>query len=202
MSKIKQLENKKLLKELEFIESDFEYKTEIISEADTTFINKVNDFLERHPELKDMVDAKMNKKMDEMIKEMQDEDESESNDDEDESEDVEDKNVKSDKIKKLFREIVKLTHPDKIKDKKLNDLYIKATKLYEENNLISIYAVCAELNILYESDESDNDLISDRIGTLKERIDFMESTYTWCWYKADESKKDEVLMNYIRSQLQ
>ena len=41
MSKLKRLEVKKLLKELDFIESDFNYKNEIVFEADSEFIKSV-----------------------------------------------------------------------------------------------------------------------------------------------------------------
>jgi hypothetical protein len=49
MSKLKQLEIKKLMKELDFIESDFTYKSEIVHEADNNFIKSVNELLEEHP---------------------------------------------------------------------------------------------------------------------------------------------------------
>ena len=49
MNKLKILEVKKLLKELDYIESDFEYRSEVISEADSEFIQSVNDFLVSHP---------------------------------------------------------------------------------------------------------------------------------------------------------
>ena len=218
MDKIKHLENKKLLKELEFVETDFEHKTEIISEADTNFIRNINEFLLRHPELKSMIDKRMNDKVDRMVRERERADnesqkEKDINDEskeekqsveEKEEEEVNDnKVVRSEKIKKLYREIVKLTHTDKVNDSKLNDIYIKSTKNYDENDLISIYAICSELHIEYESDETDNVFISDRITVLKERINFMESTFTWKWYTADDNRqKDDVLMNYIRAQLQ
>ena len=218
MDKIKHLENKKLLKELEFVETDFEYKTEIISEADTNFIKNINEFLLRHPELKSMIDKKMNDKVDRMVRERERADnesqkekvindehteENQSVEEKEEEEVNDNKVVRSEKIKKLYREIVKLTHPDKVRDSKLNDIYIKSTKSYDENDLISIYAICSELHIEYESDETDNVFISDRITVLKERINFMESTFTWKWYTADDNRqKDDVLMNYIRAQLQ
>ena len=64
MSKLKQLEIKKLMKELDFVESDFTYKNEIVHEADSNFIKSVNDLLEQHPLLKDVFDKKINNKID------------------------------------------------------------------------------------------------------------------------------------------
>ena len=67
MNKVKLLEVKKLLKELEFIESDFEYRNEIISEADAKFISSINQFLQNHPDLKEIYDNKVTEKINQSI---------------------------------------------------------------------------------------------------------------------------------------
>jgi hypothetical protein len=214
MSKIKILESRKLLKELEYIESDFEYKTEIIGEADSYFMKTVNSFLSNHPELKDKFDKSINEKMEMMVREKEDEslnkseykDNSESNlsDEVNEFNEVIDivNDVKSDKIKKLYRDIVKVTHPDKTSNKKLNDIYIKSTSYYDDNNLPGIYSVCNKLEIEYDIDDDDTLFISGRIGLMKERIGFMESTFTWKWYNSSsDSEKQNILLSYIKSQL-
>ena len=59
MNRLQFLQTKKLFKELEYMESDFEYRSEIISEADSEFIGKVNDFLQEHPNLKEIYDEKI-----------------------------------------------------------------------------------------------------------------------------------------------
>ena len=192
MDKIKQLQIKKLLKELDFVESDFNYKNEIVSDADSTFISTVNSFLEKVPELKEVFDKKIDDKIDLL------------NNKSEEVIDVE--HIISDdvplKIKKIYREIVKATHPDKITNKKLNDLYIQATKFYNNKDIISIYSICDELDIEYEVDENDNTLILDKINKFKGRISFMESTLTWAWYHSEnDDEKDQIIMNYIKSQL-
>ena len=171
MDKLKSLQLKKLLKELEFIESDFEYRNEMVSEADTQFISAINQFLIEHPDLKEIYDNKITEKINQSIKKKEEES-AEKNDSEpvdteteetehDKHEEVEEteEEIKNktnlSHIKKLYREIVKLTHPDKIKNQRLNDLYLKATKYYDENNKIGIYAVCNELNISYEISDDD-----------------------------------------------
>ena len=67
MNKFKQLEQKKIIKELEYIETDFEFKNEIISEVDSEFINNVNEFLKGRPDLKELFDKKMGKKFDDVM---------------------------------------------------------------------------------------------------------------------------------------
>ena len=210
MSKIKLLQLKKLLKELEYIESDFEYRSELISEADNEFIKSINNFLDIHPDIKDIYDKKINEKINQSIK---------TNNEQVESvEEIEETVIESEtiyesvmdnmvtdlvetnvKLKKLYREIVKLTHPDKINKSTLNDLYIKATKFYNFNDKIGIYRICSELNIEYDIDDDDEIIISERIESLKKRISFLESTFTYKWVESeDENEKNRIMVEYIK----
>lgn len=211
MSKIKLLQLKKLLKELEYIESDFEYRSELISEADNEFIKSINSFLDIHPDVKDIYDKKINEKIDQSIRKNQ-----ESNPITEElevTEDIEEEpiyesvmsNMVTDlvetnvKLKKLYREIVKLTHPDKIKKQTLNDLYIKATQFYNFNDKIGIYRICSELNIDYDIDDDDEIFISERIDSLRKRITFLESTFTYKWFESEsEEEKNKIMVEYIK----
>jgi hypothetical protein len=210
MSKLKQLEVKKLLKELDFIESDFNYKNEIVFEADSEFIKSVNDLLEKHPMLKEVIDKKNNKRVDslfsDIIKEALDKD----NEIEEEElveefineEVVSEVNPREVKMKKLYRDIAKLTHPDKIVSEKLNDLYLKSTKFYKNSDITGIYYICDELGITYEIDDEDNEMINNKINNLKNRISFMESTLTWRWYHSEsEREKEQIVLSYIKMQL-
>ena len=204
MDKIKQLEIKKLLKELEFVESDYDYKSEAMSIYDAEFMSQVDKFLETRPDLREKYETKVNKDLDEAVKKQVQEAENYDSENLDEFEENENRSSeeKSPKLKKLYREIAKITHPDRVKDKKLNDWYIEATEYYEDNDLSGLYFICDQLGIEYEVDEDDNQLISTKISKLKDRIQFMESTYTWMWYSADNDlKKEMLIMNYIQMQM-
>ena len=213
MSKLKQLEVKKLLKELDFIESDFNYKNEIVFEADINFIKSVNDLLEKHPLLKDVIDKKNNKRTEsiftEKVKEALEKDKELEVLVEDEPVEFINEEIvfnevdpKEVKMRKLYRDIAKLTHPDKIVSEKLNDLYLKSTKFYKNSDITGIYYICDELGITYEIDEQDNKLIASKIDNLKNRISFMESTLTWRWYHSEnEKEKEQIVLSYIKMQL-
>jgi hypothetical protein len=204
MSRLKNLEIKKVLKELEFIQSDFEYRNEIVNEADTLFIDSINTFLESHPDLKEIYDTKISEKINNSIKkqeEINELDDIKEVELEETPESIKNKEVIS-AIKKLYREIVKLTHPDKVKDLKLNDLYLKATEYYDSGNKIGIYAVCNELNIQYEISDDDIGLIYDEIKSYQQKINFIESTYTWQWYNCQNGvEKDQIMLNYIKMRI-
>jgi hypothetical protein len=199
MDKIKLLEVKKLLKELDYIESDYEYRNEIITEADSDFIRKVNIFLNDYPELKQLYDKKISDKINSIINSSVDiiDDISEVL----EQEVIVD--IKPIKIKKLYREIVKITHPDKVDNKSLNDIYIESTKFYEDNDKISIYKICTYLDIEYDIDIEDDKIIESKIEIIKNRIAFLESTFTYQWIKMeDDAKKTEMMINFIKTRIQ
>ncbi len=210
MNKLKSLEIKRLLKELEFIESDFEYRNLAVSEADSLFINSISEFLSQHPELKKIYDDKITEKINKTIEKIQKKSDEEIKnlefenlqDDispiEETPKDDEDKTDIS-QIKKLYREIVKLTHPDKVKSNKYNELYIKSSNYYESGNKIGIYSICNELDIEYEIEEDDVILINEQILNLKNKINFLESTFAWQWYNCeDEMLRNQILLNFIK----
>lgn len=210
MTKLKKLEVKKLLKELDFIESDFNYKNEIVFEADSEFIKSVNGLLEKHPLLKEVIDKKNNRRVESVFNDKVKE---ALNKESEEEQFIEEEFINEElvfneidpqevKMKKLYRDIAKLTHPDKIISEKLNDLYLKSTKLYKNSDLTGIYYICDELGITYEIDDKDNEMIVDKINSLKGRISFMESTLTWRWYHSEsEKEKEQIILAYIKTQL-
>jgi len=208
MDKIKQLETQRVLRELDFLETDYNYRKEVVSSADPEFLKSVNQFLEENPELKEQYDTKVSQLLDEALKnfdkqleELENLTEEEKFDDFDnwDNEEIVDN---GNNLKKLYREIVKLTHPDIVRNKRLNELYLKAGRYYESKNKIGIFAICNELNIPYEISSEDIESIMSEIMQYREKIHFLESTYTWKWYycKDDESKRT-LIVEFINQKL-
>lgn len=192
MHNIKKLEIKKLFKELDFLESDYEYRNEVINAVDSNFIEEVYSILERNPELKTIYDEKYEvetvSEADDVIIHS-------------EEETIKNRIEYSPKIKKLYREIVKITHPDKIDNTNLNDSYIKATEYYKINDELNIYKICSKLDIDYDIEEVDNKEINKRIDSIKNRINFLENTFTYQWYISDERNKITILLKFIENKL-
>ena len=202
MDRIKLLEIKKLFKELDYVQSDFEYRSEIISEADTNFLNVVNSFLDGHPELKELYESKVNDRVNQFISTESYEpiNEQSQNYFEEDEIFIDDK---SPKVKKIYREIVKITHPDKSNKKSHNDIYLKATEYYNMNDKISLYKLATELDIDYDIEYDDNIEIQRRIDEFKGRINFLESTFTYQWIRIDdEIQKNEMMINFIKMRIQ
>ena len=188
---------KKLIKELEYTESNYEYTSDIVNEADTLFIESINDFLDVYPDVKEIYDEKFNTQLNKFI-ENEKKKEIEIVEKEEEDEIIE----KPIKIKKLYREIAKLTHTDVIKDERLNDFYLEATSYYDSDDKIGIYRICNELNIEYDLDEDDETFIVERIKDFKNKIGFLESTLTWKWYSCEDEKiKEGMIVDFIKSKI-
>lgn len=201
MDRVKTLQIKKLLKELDFIETDYQYRSEIVSEVDCEFMNSINDFLSKNPELKTLYDSKINERIE---KTLEKEKTKSSVDGEGEKCSVEidnkskNKSEKSNETKKAYRDIVKMTHPDKVSDPELNKLYMKATELYEADDKIGLYKICDELSIKYEIDENDKDIIEEKIQSIRKKINFIESTFTWKWFNTEnELERERLILNFI-----
>ena len=192
MHNIKKLEIKKLFKELDFLESDYEYRNEVINAVDSNFIEEVYSILERNPELKTIYDEKYEvetvSEADDVIIHS-------------EEQQIIDRIESSPKIRKLYREIVKITHPDKVNNTNLNNSYIKATEYYKINDELNIYKICSKLDIDYDIEEVDNKEINKRIDSIKNRINFLENTFTYQWYISDERNKITILLKFIENKL-
>ncbi len=197
MEKIKELKIKKLLKELDFLEGNFLYTKEIVNEADSNFMENVSTLLSNEPEIKE----KYNQRLDDDIKKTIKIDKKKENTD---TEPIENKIKKdpSKETKKIYREIAKVTHPDKANDELLKLIYIEATDLYNSDDKIGLYKICDKLNIDYVIDENDEEFIKYKIEDMRKKIFFLESTYTWKWLNTeDDEKKSEIILKFINMKI-
>lgn len=192
MTNLKYLELQRLFKELQFVESDYLYQSEIIKQTDKIFLESVDSILEKYPDLKTLWLERAQKKQNDISQVLI----------EDVVETIEIENKPNNSnLKQIYREIVKSTHPDKVKNFKLNELYIEATQAYESNDIVTLYKVCSELLIDFEFDQDEINKIEERIENYKNQIVFLESTYTFKWLKSDESEKDKIILNFIKNRL-
>jgi len=176
------------MKELQFVESDYIYQSEIIKQYDREFLKSVNDILDKYPDLKEIwKESKSNIANIQVAVQK--------------PESILPTPIVNPIVNKLYRKIVKSTHPDKIKNLKLNELYIEATNAYESNDNVTLYRVCSDLMIDFEWTDNEIEIIKNRILEYKSQIAFLESTYTFKWLKSNESDKMEIILKFIKNQL-
>jgi len=193
---IRKLYIHRLIKELDFVKSDYDYKSELFVGANSEFIKDVNSFLENHPELKSLFEEKTNVSIIESESEtlVQTEEFSDNSDVE--------KVTKDPKIKNLYRNIVKSTHPDKVNDLYLKELYIEATKAYDNNSLLSILTICDKLGIPYDLSEEEASLIKNEILSLNIKSQLLDNTYVFNWARCNTiEEKEIIILNYIKRQI-
>jgi hypothetical protein len=192
---LKKLEVMKLIKELDFLESEFKYKSEFLKEIDFEFKRQVESILEMNQDLEKQFSKSIEfffERKEEVLNDINTE----------ELEEIEIFIEKNPKVKSLYRIIAKSTHPDKKNDDNLKEIYMEATKAYENNELLPIISICDKLKIPYEISEEEFDNLKKEISILKRKSNFLESTYSWQWYvKPNIEEKTEIVLRFIRAQI-
>jgi len=126
---------------------------------------------------------------------------------------VEDNNDKSelnnlitDDVKKLYRQIVTLTHPDKLKTEDLTqieestELFNKATTAYNDGDLIELLKIANILKINdFEINESHLDLLKNRLKKLQTYVDSQKNSPIYAWYTGDDQAKNFILKNFMQN---
>tara|TARA_B100000900_G_C20526582_1_gene694448 strand:+ start:121 stop:792 length:672 start_codon:yes stop_codon:yes gene_type:complete len=217
-SKVRKLELKKIIQEYNFLLTDEKYKQEVISENKSKFLEeihakkvelgleveeeKTNDQKAEGSENSKDSDSSIPKKSGEDSNEEESKDSVES--EESKSENLEKQNPKDNKIKKsqksktIYREIVKHTHPDKVGNDEMIDLYNRATDSYNKNQTIDLYFIAMELDLDIELSEEDFDNIKKTINLKRKELHNLEMSFLWLWYNAkNEEQREKVVTLFI-----
>ena len=183
--KLVDLQINKLIQEYSFLKSDEELKKELIN-------TKQKDFLEL-----------VNGKLDELNP--QDSDHEPKTKQEPKSKKIEPKidisgiseNTKV-RIKKIYRNIVKVTHPDRVDSEELKELYMEATEAYEAYNIFELCFISKKLNIKVKLSLEETKTLNELINSKKDEIKKIESSFIWLWLMApNENDKNELVDRFI-----
>jgi len=178
--RLEQLEVKKLLQEYSFLLLDEEFKNEVVDGSREEFLNKIRETRgnESPPTPTEPQEKKKKDKIDP---------------------NTVDKSTK-DKVKKLYREIAKITHPDKAKTDEHTELYIQSTVAADEFDLFTLYEICAKLDISHSIDVEDKDILKIRINKKRDELKSIESSFIWLYVHAQtEEKKQEIINHFIKT---
>jgi len=166
---------KHLIKKIDFLEEE----QEAYEEAFPQYMKK---FMEDFPEHKEKILAMMNG--------------AEKNIEEETCSDLspEEKKV----LKKLYRKISRLCHPDVIESEFLNNIFQKAAVAYEKESIDEIVRLCVLLKIDFGSlkIERVKEKLQDSVATYEEKIKSYENSLPCIWAKAetDEEKQQAEIM--------
>lgn len=185
--KLKGLELKKLLQEFQFLEIDKEYKDEFVDHYKPLFMKEVQ--AKKTPEQREA--------------ELKNTPPPPPNEEEIKPKDVFDVSEEElVKIKSIYREIVKVCHPDKTGNEEYINEYMLAKEAYEKNDLLTLYTISMKLNILVDIDENNVFLLKRNIEQKRKELNELEKSFLWIWvYSPTEVEKNKIIELFIQQNL-
>tara|TARA_B100000073_G_C23650065_1_gene540237 strand:- start:230 stop:937 length:708 start_codon:yes stop_codon:yes gene_type:complete len=110
-------------------------------------------------------------------------------------------------VKKLYRKIMMLTHPDKtshIKDqdqkKQYQELNLDASEAMKEEDYAKIVMVADELKIQVDKDyQVDFSFFKVKEAKLQEMIDKLKKTIYWTWAHSSEDQREKIIQEFIKN---
>jgi hypothetical protein len=234
MSKQVKLKFKKLLKKAEFVHADLEYHEELLPDAKQEFFAAAQEVLDTLPEaVQHKIQELREQKM--LEKEQALKDAAAAAADEEKGEPEEEKKksssevliteeflegielnpdiersdmppVKANEVKKMFRRIASVTHPDKVGDNvpraqkhKLDKIFKKAKDAYTNGNWYLLYSVSLDLDLdVPEPTKEHIEWLEDDIKHTAGQISHMGALLVWVWYTGGEDSKKFALRNYFQ----
>ena len=104
------------------------------------------------------------------------------------------------KLKKIYREIVKLTHPDKVNSEELIELYIQAKDAYESFDLFELYFIGKTLKLNFKLTLEETKVLNELIELKKNEIKTLESSFVWLWLNTnDEIEKNIIVYRFLKT---
>ena len=169
-----------LFKKMDYLQSELEYKTELLSKIDIEFNKKINQLTSNNSQLDDIMNTSGDIKVP--------------------SSELVDSEVKlpDQENRDIYRKITKITHPDKVENSYLNDLYIQASKYYESDDDMNLYLIANHLGIDIDKINIESDILI-RIDDLQSRIGLLENSYTWRWFHSkNETQRNRIILDFIK----
>ena len=114
--------------------------------------------------------------------------------------------IKESEIKKMFRAIASVSHPDKLgKDVpsaqkvKLDKIFKKAKNAYTNGNWYILYSISLDLGLdAPEPTKEHSEWLEEDIKFTQNKVSHIESLLVWVWYSGDEDSRKFALRNYFQ----
>ena len=112
---------------------------------------------------------------------------------------IDENEPKSETMRKLYRRITKITHPDKVESEFLTSYFKKSSTAYAENDVGTLFTIAATLNIdVSDIDSSDivkeleNSITNKSMNTM-----MMKGSVAWRWAQAETEEEKDVIRNAV-----
>jgi len=185
----------KLVFELKFLEADLSYHDKILSKSGPEFEAKCHEMIKERG-FEDIFYGE-NSAAEKSAKKESEKNQQES------------REKPSKSVEALYRQIAAKTHPDKLlnvdDDIKLEreELFLSATEAKEENNLLKLHLIAADLKIEI-SDISPEELgmFESTIVEKRNQIDSKKATWMWNWVTSPSDRRDDIISRYVDFMIQ
>tara|TARA_A100001515_G_scaffold144992_1_gene151185 strand:- start:105 stop:716 length:612 start_codon:yes stop_codon:yes gene_type:complete len=106
---------------------------------------------------------------------------------------IEESNERDPELYKIYKKIVMKTHPDRVKDESMVDLFDTATKAMNENDWMGILNIAIILDIKTpELTEELRQKIQENILETNSKVKSLQNTAAWVWANTAEQNKDKI----------
>ena len=104
-------------------------------------------------------------------------------------------NMNGNKIKILYRGVMKKTHPDLIKnDTKLLQMNLLANQYKNENNMLGMLDLCDQLGVKIPNlNKQHYDMMQQDIQDLQDQIEQIKKSHSYVWGTSDQKTRDDIL---------
>lgn len=184
IDKLKKLKDKKIMQEYAFVKSDLEYKQTVLEENQSQFLDEAYALIgdERISQEDSNESAQKSRSLTEKP----------------DWKDY-DKSVYAN-AKRLYREISKLTHPDRDLVGIYAEVFAQAASAYEECRILELYSICEKLGISYDVEDADILRMKEEINKKREEIKTIESSFAYMWSVYENEKSRELIVRqFVRA---
>jgi len=168
-----EIKKKSLVSKYKFLKSDLEWRNIIVEETRDSFINEVS------------------KKVEDMIGLMETSNESKVH----KKEDAPIQNLNSKNVKKTYRDICKITHPDIDTEGIHEDTFKLASLAYNSNNPMQLFEICDNLNIKYLITDEDLERVNAELEDIESQIKNISGTFIFKFNEIQDEKEKEKLID-------
>jgi hypothetical protein len=114
-------------------------------------------------------------------------------------------NNKNEDLSKLYKKIASITHPDTISKNEKEELrkkrleqFLEAQEAYRNRNWYVLSMIAMDLGLeLPKPNKEQIKWLDDEAKRIRERIDFIKTTYAWVWYNEEDDKKNNIMDRYL-----
>ena len=175
---MKKTNSKSTLLKHSYLKEEYNHHSELFSEYIREFLKDCPEFSELLTDIREDIEAQ--------------------HENENDQEEIK---LKHKDLKKLYRRISKITHPDKVKSEYLENIFKQSSEDYRQNKAGNLFSTAIHLNI----DTSDLDMefileeMDSEITTYEEGIKNFLSSVPWAWAQAKTDEEIDLIKQQVNN---